>query len=435
MKMQEQKPDQDLADFCKAKYLALHHIGKRSAMLFVNFFLIIMALYQLKPASRSLFIGSLGAEQLPYVWITTAITMSVLITYYHKLVQLYSRINVVLGTCLVFSAVLVLFRIVVNSPSPIVPIALYVFVDIAGVVLVEQFWSLTNSIYTTREGKTWYGFLGTGGLVGGVIGGGFAAILINKTPLQTPDLLLTAVGILLIIFAITWFMGRAGIYCEVDHMAGVMPQKGSWRGNWRILGHSRYLLLIAGILLLAQLASPIIEYQFLNTVGSSFPEREARTEFLSLFFSGMGLASIGINLAITPLVHRFFGPIGGLLAQPLMISLFSWCFSLHSTLFFGGAAKISDRGLSYSINRASKELLYTLVDSILIYQAKAWIDMFGYRLFKVAGSFLILLFTQWLPFTVSVPQLSWFTAFICLIWIGLIVVLRQEYHVMRKQAV
>ena len=124
-----------------------------------------------------------------------------------------------------------------------------------------------------------------------------------------------------------------------------------------------------------------------------------------------------------------------MLAQPLMISLFSWCFSLHSTLFFGGAAKISDRGLSYSINRASKELLYTLVDSILIYQAKAWIDMFGYRLFKVAGSFLILLFTQWLPFTVSVPQLSWLTAFICLIWIGLIVVLRQEYHVMRKHAV
>jgi AAA family ATP:ADP antiporter len=116
-----------------------------------------------------------------------------------------------------------------------------------------------------------------------------------------------------------------------------------------------------------------------------------------------------------------------------MISLFSWCFSLHSTLFFGGAAKISDRGLSYSINRASKELLYTPVDSILIYQAKAWIDMFGYRLFKVAGSFLILLFTQWLPFTVSVPQLSWFTAFICLIWIGLIMVLREEYHIVCQQ--
>jgi AAA family ATP:ADP antiporter len=97
-------------------------------------------------------------------------------------------------------------------------------------------------------------------------------------------------------------------------------------------------------------------------------------------------------------------------------------------LFFSAATKISDRALSYSINRASKELLYVPVDSVLIYQAKAWIDMFGYRLFKVSGSILILLFTQWLPFTVSVPQLSWFTVSICVIWMILVYLVRQDYH-------
>jgi AAA family ATP:ADP antiporter len=94
---------------------------------------------------------------------------------------------------------------------------------------------------------------------------------------------------------------------------------------------------------------------------------------------------------------------------------------------FGAAAKISDRALSYSINRASKELLYVPVDSVLIYQAKAWIDMFGYRLFKVTGSLLILLFTGWLPVTLSVGQLSWFVIAICLLWLGLIAMLRGEY--------
>ena len=112
-----------------------------------------------------------------------------------------------------------------------------------------------------------------------------------------------------------------------------------------------------------------------------------------------------------------------------MIFIFSWCFFLQSTLFFSSAAKISDRALSYSINRASKELLYVPVDSILIYQAKAWIDMFGYRLFKVAGSVVILLSTQWLPFKVSVPQLSWFTISICAVWIAIIFVLRLDYQV------
>ena len=421
----------DIIAECKARYIALRKLGFRALFLFVNFFLIIMALYQLKPASRSLFIESVGAQQLPYIWIATALIMGVFITFYHRLVERYSRINVVLGTCLMVSALLVVFRLLLDSPGHFVVGCFYVFVDILGVVLIEQFWSLTNSIYTTQEGRSWYGFVGTGGLVGGVMGGWVAAMFINYTPLQTPDLLLTAAAIIAIIFGLTWVMGRAGIFCEVDHVVRVIePGKGAWR----ILSHSRYLLLIAGILLLAQLASPLVEYQFLNSVEASYPEREARTAFLSLFFAILGAVSIAVNMGITPLVHRALGAIAGLLVQPLMIWIFSWCFFFQSTLFFAGATKISDRAMSYSINRASKELLYVPVDSVLIYQAKAWIDMFGYRLFKVAGSVLILLFTQWLPFTVSLPQLSWFTVSICIIWIILIMVLRHDYQQVCEQS-
>ena len=423
--MQAQNSNNDLTAECEARYPALRTLGARAGFLFLNFFLIIMALYQLKPASRSLFIETIGSEHLPYIWIATAVTMGAFITYYHRLVERHSRINVVLGTCLTIFGLLIIFRLLLTYPGPIAPACFYVFVDILGVVLVEQFWSLTNSIYTTHEGKSWYGLVGTGGLVGGVAGGWVSAMLIKHTPLQTPDLLLTAAGIIGTIFALTWLMGRVGIYCEVDHV--VLPHQKAG-GGWRILGHSRYLLLIAAILLLAQLASPLVEYQFLNTVESAYPDREARTAFLSLFFSVLGIMSIGVNLGITPLVHRYLGAIAGLLVQPLMIFIFSWCFFLQATLFFSGATKISDRALSYSINRASKELLYVPVDSVLIYQAKAWIDMFGYRLFKVAGSVVILLFTQWLPFTVSVPQLSWFTNSICAIWIAIIFVLRLDYQ-------
>ena len=422
----------DIIAECKARYIALRKLGFRALFLFVNFFLIIMALYQLKPASRSLFIESLGARQLPYIWIATALTMGVFIAIYHRLVERNSRINVVLGTCLVVSALLVIFRILLGYPGPLAAAFFYVFVDILGVVLIEQFWSLTNSIYTTQEGRSWYGFVGTGGLIGGVMGGWVSAMFIKHTPLQTPDLLLTAAAIIAIIFILTWFMGRAGIFCEVDHVVRVV-EPGS--GGWRILSHSRYLLLIAAILLLAQLASPIVEYQFLNSVEASYPEREARTAFLSEFFAVLGVVSIVVNIGITPLVHRALGAIAGLLVQPLMIGIFSWCFFFQSTLFFAAGTKISDRAMSYSINRASKELLYVPVDSVLIYQAKAWIDMFGYRLFKVAGSVLILLFTQWLPFAVSLPQLSWFTVSICVIWIIVIMVLRHDYQLVCEQSV
>ena len=58
----------------------------RTVLLFTNFFLIIAALYHLKPASRSLFISALGSEYLPYVWIATAIALALIISLYHRLV-------------------------------------------------------------------------------------------------------------------------------------------------------------------------------------------------------------------------------------------------------------------------------------------------------------------------------------------------------------
>jgi AAA family ATP:ADP antiporter len=401
----------------------LRTLQVRACFLFLNFLLIIMALYQLKPASRSLFIQFLGADRLPYVWIGTAVVMGALISWYHRLVGRHSRVRVVFGSCLLFGALLALFRLLFNHPHPATATAFYVFVDILGVVLVEQFWSLTNSIYSTREGKAWYGFIGTGGLLGGVIGGGAGALILKYTPLQTPDLLLVAAGIILLILVLTWVMGRLGIYREVEHRGH--PTR--FKGGWRALQQNRYLLLIAGILLLAQLVDPIVEYQFLKTVETHFTELEARTTFLSAFFGILGMVSIAVNLGLTPLVHRYLGVIAGLLAQPLALGACSLGFFAHPTLLFGAAAKISDRGLSYSINRASKELLYVPIDSVLIYQAKAWIDMFGYRLFKIFGSFVILIFTQWLPFSVGVPQLSWFTVGICLLWVLLIAAIRRDY--------
>ena len=66
-------------------------LSERGAILFGNFFLIILAYYHIKPASRSLFIEYLGADLLPYVWIATAVVLGTLIGFYHRLVERYSR--------------------------------------------------------------------------------------------------------------------------------------------------------------------------------------------------------------------------------------------------------------------------------------------------------------------------------------------------------
>ena len=398
--------------------------SRRAVFLFVDFFLIITAYYQLKPASRSLFIEHLGADRLPFVWIGTALILLIAMPFYQRLVARHLRETVVIGTCLGFAALLGLFWGLLLRPTAPVAALFYVLVDILSVAMVEQFWSLANSLYTTAEGRRWYGVIGTGGLLGGVTGGATAAALIRWTPMGTTDLLLVAAGILVGTAILTAWMGRLGLY-----RSGVARRSGGATGGWRALTGSRYLLLIATLLLLAQFAEPVVEFQLMTAVADAYTEQEARTAWLSGFFSVLGLVSIAVNLGLTPLIHRLRGAIAGLLVQPLALAVTASVFLAQPSLMLAAVMKISDRGLSYSINRASKELLYIPIDPVLIYQAKAWIDMFGYRLFKVIGSLAILALTQWLPWRASAPELSWLTLAICTAWLAVIVMLlRGDYQ-------
>ncbi len=395
----------------------------RSAVMFANFFLIIMALYQLKPASRSLILDAISADYLPYVWIGSALVLFVSIILYEWLLDNFDRFNIVLVTAALFILILVLFWWGLNGATPVYAVAFYIFVDLFGVVMVEQFWSLANSVYATREGKGWYGLVGTGGLIGGAVGSMAAALLIKSTPLHTKDLLLVAAGIVAFILLLTWWLGHQGIFSDASTQPG---KEGSQRG-WRHLIKSRYLLLIAAVLLMVQLVSPMVEFQFMQIIQAEYTEREARTEALSFFFSILSIFAILVNLLITPLLLRHLGLLAGLLVQPVALFFSTAGFMFNPGLWSASIMKISDRGLSYSINRASKELLYIPVNSDVMYQVKGWIDMFGYRTFKIFGALIIIGLTQWPLLASMAINLSWIIMLGCVIWAGFLVVLYRDY--------
>lgn len=396
----------------------------RSLVLFSNFLLIILAYYQVKSASRALLLEYGGSGLFPYAWIISAFTLLALISVYHRIVARLPRVAVVLCSVAIFSALLCLFRLATGNFTTTSAIAFYVFVDIFSVILVEQFWSLTNSISTQNQGRKTFWFVGTGGLVGGLLGGLLASELVKRQLVQTADLLYVCAGILLVTFILNLAMWRKGMYEEAVDSTQIHQLE----GGWRALLTNRYLMLIALLLCLSQLAQPIVEFQFLSAVEQAYDTLDERTVFLGWFFSVLSISSIAINLLVTPLIHRYLGIFAGLAVQPLMLALSAFGFYISPVLSIAAGMKIADRGLSYSINRASKEQLYIPVDPASTYQAKAWIDMLGYRLFKVLGSGLILLATAWLPIRLSVGELSIITFVICLIWLYTIALVSRHYH-------
>lgn len=405
----------------------------RSLVFSLDFFLIITALYQLKPATRSLLIEALGADSLPYVWVGSAFALLITIAVYRKMLIRFGRVQVILASCLFFAGALVVFRLLATTHAAWVAVAFYIFVDIFGVVLAEQFWSLADGTYRAEEGRHWYGFVGTGGLIGGIVGGLLAAFLIRYTPLQTPDLMLVAAALVGLILGLTWAMNRWGLLQRTGEIES-HPAVAMSAGGWRLIAGSRYLVLIAAALLLAQTISPLVEYQFLHIVEATYPEREARTAALSLFFSVMGGVSVAVNLVLTPLILNYMGVLSGLLVQPLALAVSAGGFMLHPTLIPAAIMKICDRGLSYSINRAAKELLYIPVEPMVMYQAKAWIDMFGYRLFKALGALIIIGLSQWSLAGNGVVDLGWVVLVGCGIWAWVLATLNREYLSLTRPA-
>jgi AAA family ATP:ADP antiporter len=397
-------------------------LAGRSLALFFNFFLVILAYYQVKAASRSLLLEFGGTNSFPYVWIGSAIVLLGFIGIYNHLVARFSRVQVVVGSLLAFSALLCLFRWrLVHGGIPTV-VTFYIFVDIFSVVIVEQFWSLANNITRLDEGKRSYWFVGSGGLVGGVVGGVVASNLLVYTPMRTADLLLSCAALLLVTAVLNLAMGRKGMFTEVADGESIALHG---EGLKAVL-NNRYLLLIALVVCLSQLAEPVVEYQFLHAISSAYAETDERTRFIANFFAVMGFVSIAVNLLLTPLIHRGLGIIAGLAMQPLLLGAATMGFALQPGLLSACVMKISDRGLSYSINRASKELLYVPIDPLLTFQAKAWIDMLGYRLFKVLGSGMIVFVTVNAPPPRVVSDLTWLTFTICGAWLIAVYALAQE---------
>lgn len=400
----------------------------RSLLLFLNFFLILLAYYLVKPASRSLFLSHSSSDILPWVWTASGVLLLALVPGYQKLLSRYGRMRVVLGSCVGTAVLLLIFRGLFHYANAPIAIGFYILVDIFSVVLVEQFWSLTNSVYDSREGKRWYGLIASGGLVGAAAGGLVASWLIKFTSLKTEDLISVAAVLVLAMMALTGRLARAGVYRErevPDAPVKLDEPTIDFGVVLKSIRSNRFVALIALLVLFSQICEPIVEYQFIHHVEAAYTDGEARTVFLSQFLSLQSAVALAVNLLLTPLIHRYGGVIAGLLMQPLLLGVSALAYLFHTDLRSAAVMKISDRGLSYSVNRASRELLYVGADANTIFKVKAWIDMVGYRVFKIAGNVAILLIVQWTTYQQSETALSAVVVALCVGWGGCVVALRK----------
>jgi len=267
------------------------------------------------------------------------------------------------------------------------------------VVLTTQFWILVNDVFNPREAKRLIGFFGSGGILGGVAGGvltGFAA-----RGMEPHDLLLFSAVFLLGALAVVaaLFSGRGPSRAA----AGAVPRPEappssagpSKVGFWdcaRSVRKSRYLMLIAAVVMVTGIVSTFIDWQSKTIIYQKVDQANLNlTSFFGFFNSGLLAFAFLFQLVLTSRFIERFGIRLGLMIYPAVLLAMSLGIAVRpDLLWLALGIKGSDKALSYSLNQSARELLYIPVVPELKYRAKIFIDMFLNRFSKAVGGLVLI---------------------------------------------
>ena len=159
-------------------------------MMFAYSFLAMTGYNIIQPITRSKFISSLGADNLPYVQLAAGVIIGVLMQLYGRAIARLPRRFVLPVTIAGEVGLLVLFWFLFKVGPNWISAAFYVLGLILGILLISQFWTLANVIYDARQAKRLFGFIGGGASLGGAMGAAVTSFVVDEV--GTDNLLLVS---------------------------------------------------------------------------------------------------------------------------------------------------------------------------------------------------------------------------------------------------
>ena len=136
-----------------------------TALMFSNYFLILVTYYFLKPARDSLFLVKVSPQMLPVVFIITALVAIPVTTLYSKASRTLKLNQLIYFTTAAVILNLFLLRWLINYNQPWVYYLFYTWVSIYGALVTSQFWLLANAVYDASQAKRVFAVLGLGGIM------------------------------------------------------------------------------------------------------------------------------------------------------------------------------------------------------------------------------------------------------------------------------
>lgn len=394
--------------------------GLTAALLAVNVFVLLTCYYVLKVLREPMILlGGGGAELKAYASAGQTLLLLGVVPVFGWLAGRVPRLRLLTLVQSFFIVCLLGFYLLAYVRAPI-GLAFYLWLGIFNVLVVSNFWSFANDLYTHEQGKRLFAIIGLGGSVGAIVGALVPQYLHEHV--GTYELMLVAAGGLALSIVLYRIIDRrerterdAANTVSVPKPEAIHPV--GREGGFGLVLKDRYLRLIAVMILASTVINSTGEYvvgKMAVTESQAYAEQKlaeappsdsetqraivkaARSEYVSEFYSNyFALVNLVAMLLQAVLVSRVIGKIGirrSLFIMPLIVVGGWLAFLAFATLATIRVTKTSENSVDYSLQNTLKQALYLPTSRESKYKAKAAIDTFFFRMADViAGLGLVLL--------------------------------------------
>lgn len=397
---------------------------RRGLPLFSYYFLIIASAQIGQIARDALILDRFSALQLPYLDITIAILIGMVVAVYIRLGRRTTLRNLLVGSLCFYVVTVVALWWAIHFYQPSwVFLVLYVWIGIMGALAPAQVWTLANFVWTTREAKRLFGMLGSGGILGGVLAGFISARITDAFGAES---LLLLMGVPLsaaawVVIAI-WDRRPPGPASN-SVVAGSGPQ--NLLDSLRLITESPHLRVIATLVFLSSVVATIAAWQMKAVAQATFVSKDALGVFFGNFDGYVCLIALLAQLLLTGKVLQKFGIGVALATLPLFLFAGSLTVVIWGSLWAVCFAKGSDRVFRYSLDTAAQQLLYLPVSARAKMQVKSFIDTVIWRFGGGFAGVVLLIFATGLSLTPA--QVGWVSLVLVSVWLATAFSARRQY--------
>lgn len=375
---------------------------KKFLKLGVIFAFVIGVYWTLRPLKDSIFSSIAHADNQPWAKVVSLVVLFPLIMIYSKLVDRVERHRLfyIIGSAYfvgtIILGLLFLHPTIGLSNTTIdahrlIAWVWYVFVESYGSIVVALFWAFAADMVVPESAKRGFPLVVMIGQLGAIFGPYFLTPL-GKKYFGTSALTILICGLLIaIMMACVYFFMKTTPKSEMvgyhhnDKGASKDEEPGFMEGLMLMLKQP-YLMGIFAVISIYEIIVTIIDFNFKYLVFSSFDNEAARSAYLGDYAVWVNVISFLCLLFGVSNIQRRLGIKVSLALMPFVVLAMVLSFKAYPVVQVLFWIMVLAKAVNYALNGPALKTLYVPTSRDVKYKSQAWIDTFGSRSSKAAGS-------------------------------------------------